>query len=260
MSVDHDLANLIFGPLLAFVRISSLVMVLPFMGAGSVPAIARIGLAAAVAAIVVPLIGAPMPTIPGSVLLFALMILREILVGLTLGWLTTTILLSLPVAGQIVSYQMGLSSVLLPSSTIGPSSTLLSGAFNVALPPVVFATGLFFLPIAAILRSFHVIPLDAGFVDGRLPGAGLVLRFAVRAVAGEFSTAVQLAAPFLLVGLIWQAGLALMAKAAPNLQIFFAAAPMQLLGGMVLLGMLVMPMFTIWHDAMLHLLRAYASW
>lgn len=260
MSVDRDLADLIFGPMLAFVRISSLVMVLPFMGAGSVPATVRIGLAAAVAAIVVPLIDASMLNLPDSIVVFAFMVLREILVGLTLGWLTTTILLSLPIAGQIVSYQMGLSSVLLPSSTIGPTSTLLAGAFNVALPPLVFVTGLFLLPIAAIVRSFHVIPLAGGLAEGTLPKVGVVLRFAVRAVAGEFSTAIQLAAPFLLVGLIWQAGLALMAKAAPNLQIFFAAAPMQLLGGMVLLSMLVVPMFAVWHEAMLHLLGAYASW
>lgn len=256
----HGLADLVFGPLLAFARIGCLVMVLPFLGAGSVPAMARIGLAVALTAIIVPMAGSAMPPAPASVVVFALMLLKEVAIGLTLGWLTATLLLSLPVAGQIISYQMGLSSVLLPNVETGPSSTLLSTVLNVAMPPLVLRSGLFMIPIVAILHSFQLLPVVGDPASWRLLGAGMALRLAIRAVSGEFAVALQLAAPFLVIGLIWQAALALMAKAAPALQIFFAAAPLQLLGGMVLLAGFVLPAIGIWREAMNQLLRGVAGW
>lgn len=256
----HELANLIFGPSLAFLRISSLVMVLPFMGMGVVPSMVRIGFAAALSAIVVPLIGAPMPPVPGSIVVLAFMILREVLIGLVLGWLTAAILMSLPVAGQIISYQMGLSSVLLPNSEVGANSTLLANAFSIILPALIFVSGIYLLPVMAIVRSFRTIPLSGALISGNLPTAGLALSLASQVVTGEFLTAVHLVAPFLFIGLIWQAGLGLMAKASPNLQIFFVAAPVQLLGGMALLAVLATPMIVTWQDAVVQLIRAYALW
>lgn len=258
--IDHHLANMMFGPLLVFIRVGSLVMVLPFFATADVPPMVRIGLSVAITSIIAPGIGNSMPSLPSSVTVFALMIGLEIVIGLVLGWLTATILLSLPVAGQIISYQMGLSSVLLPNADIGPNSTLLATALNVALPALALGSGLFMIPVIAIMHSFQLIPLDSGTASLRLLKPGLLLHLAVRAIGGEFTVAVQLAAPFLLIGLVWQAGLALMAKASPQLQIFFAAAPLQLLGGMVLLAACVVPTITIWRETSSHLLLAYASW
>ncbi|OYW09455.1 MAG: type III secretion protein, partial [Acidiphilium sp. 37-67-22] len=102
--------------------------------------------------------------------------------------------------------------------------------------------------------------LPAGIGDAHLPSAGVLLEFAVKAVSAEFVTALHLAAPFLFIGLVWQAGLGLMSKAAPNIQIFFIAAPLQLLGGTALLAFLASPMISVWHDATLPMLQAYASW
>ncbi|WP_201729387.1 flagellar biosynthetic protein FliR [Acidocella sp. C78] len=256
----HDLANLVYGPLLVLVRISSLVMAVPFTGNGTAPAQLRIGLSVALTAIVVPLIGGAMPGVPASILVFALEILREIVIGLSLGWLTGAILLSLPVAGQIISYQIGLSSVLLPNSTIGPNSTVIANAMGLLLPALVFASGIFLLPVLAIVRSFRTLPLPAGLGGANLPAAGVLLDLAVKAVSAEFVAALHLAAPFLFIGLVWQAGLGLMSKAAPNIQVFFIAAPLQLLGGTALLAFLASPMISVWHDATLPLLRAYAGW
>ncbi|OYW09223.1 MAG: type III secretion protein, partial [Acidiphilium sp. 37-67-22] len=185
----HDLADLIYGPLLALMRISSLVMAVPFMGTGFAPAQLRIGLSVALTAIIVPLIGGAMPHLPASILVFAVEILREVVIGLSLGWLTGVILLSLPVAGQIISYQIGLSSVLLPNSTIGPNSTLVANAMGLLLPALVFASGIFLLPVLAIVRSFRTLPLPAGIGDAHLPSAGVLLEFAVKAVSAEFVTA-----------------------------------------------------------------------
>jgi len=60
---------------------------------------------------------------------------------------------------------------------------------------------------------------------------------------------VQLAAPFLVAGVVWQAALGLLARLAPQLQAYAAATPGQILGGLALLGLLASRMLAAWADA-----------
>ena len=58
----------------------------------------------------------------------------------------------------------------------------------------------------------------------------------------------RLAAPFLLAGLLWQAALGVLARLAPQLQIYSAATPGQILGGLALLGLLGSRILEAWLD------------
>ncbi len=56
----------------------------------------------------------------------------------------------------------------------------------------------------------------------------------------------QLAAPFVLAGIVWQVALGLLARLVPNLQIFFAAMPGQIVGGIMLLGLMTTALLATW--------------
>ena len=62
----------------------------------------------------------------------------------------------------------------------------------------------------------------------------------VRHVAATFKLGVQLAAPFLVVSLVYNLALGLMTRLAPQIPIFFVALPFQLVISIVLL-MIVVP-------------------
>jgi flagellar biosynthetic protein FliR len=68
----------------------------------------------------------------------------------------------------------------------------------------------------------------------------------VRAVGGHFTLALRLASPFLLTGLVWQVGLGLMSRLVPQMQIYFAALPGQVLGGLALLAVLAGGVAEVW--------------
>jgi flagellar biosynthetic protein FliR len=72
------------------------------------------------------------------------------------------------------------------------------------------------------------------------------MELVVRGVGAHFALALRLASPFLLVALIWQMGLGLMSRLVPQLQIYFAALPGQVLGGLLLLGVLAGPLALAW--------------
>ena len=243
---DASLADMTFGALLVFIRVGGAVMLLPGFADAAVPPTIRIGLALAVTIIIAPLVAGTLPHIPAAPIILATILAKEAVIGLTLGWLTRTIVVALPVAGQIISYQIGLASVLLPSTEMGASSTLISTGLSIGVPALMLSTGLFAAPLLGLFNSFHWLP--PGLAIGAVHDLdyGGIVRGIVACVADEFVLAMQLAAPFLVVGLIWQVGIGFMAKAAPQLQVFFVAAPLQILGGLILLGAALIPMIAVW--------------
>lgn len=226
----HALAPLAIGFLLALARIGGAVMLLPGIGEAAVPQMLRAGFAAALSILLLPVL--PMPALPNPtpVLLIALLA-HELAIGIWLGIMARLFVLALPMAGQVISYQMGLSSVITPNQELG-ESTLLSTVFGLFATTLILVTGLYALPLEALTASYRILPVGLG-----LP-AGDVLQVAERLTAQSFALAIQLAAPFLLAGLFWQAGLAVISKLVPQLQIFLVAMPGQTLGGLLLLALL----------------------
>jgi flagellar biosynthetic protein FliR len=112
--------------------------------------------------------------------------------------------------------------------------------FGRLAPVLILSTGLYVLPLNALAGSYDALP------PGRLPPGADVTEIVVRAVSAHFALALQLAAPFLLLGTIWQAGLGLLSRLVPNIQILFVSLPGQVLGGLLILAMLVSPMCARW--------------
>jgi flagellar biosynthetic protein FliR len=171
------------------------------------------------------------------------MLAVELLAGLGLGWLARLVVLALPMAGQIASYMLGLANVLQPDPVLGGQATALERLFATAATVLVFASGLYALPLMALAGSYRVIAPGTPALAG--DGAEAV----ISAIAESFSLAMQLAAPFVLAGTLWQVALGLLARLVPRLQVYFVAMPGQLLGGFVLLGLLATMLLGTWQAA-----------
>jgi flagellar biosynthetic protein FliR len=99
------------------------------------------------------------------------------------------------------------------------------------------------LPLAALAGSYGLIP--AGTM---LPAADTAAT-AARAVATAFTLAVRLASPFLLVSIVWHVATGLLARLVPRMQVYFVVMPAQILGGIVLLGVLATALLSAWEGA-----------
>jgi flagellar biosynthetic protein FliR len=71
---------------------------------------------------------------------------------------------------------------------------------------------------------------------------------ALAGVGAAFAIALQLAGPFLLAGTVWQFALGLLSRLVPQLQVYFAAMPGQIAGGLLLLAMLSGAMVAVWQE------------
>ncbi len=228
-----------FAFMLVLCRVGAAVMLLPGLGEAEPPPMLRVGLSLALVALVLPGVGLVAP--PG-VWPMAMMAGAELLCGLVLGWLARCIALALPMAGQTISLMLGLTSVVLPDPVLGQSSVVMR-LFALAAPVLVLGTGLWAMPVAALSGSYTLVPV------GHLMPVADGVDAAVGAVATAFGLALRLAAPFLIASVVWQAALGLLSRLLPQLQIYFAALPGQVVGGLALLAVLATSLAEIWVEA-----------
>jgi flagellar biosynthetic protein FliR len=67
----------------------------------------------------------------------------------------------------------------------------------------------------------------------------------LQAVSKGFSIAVQMSAPFIVFGLLFNLGLGVLARLMPQFQVFFLGAPASILIGMAILAAIVSVMMTV---------------
>lgn len=242
-ALSQEVLALSFAFMMVLCRCGAAVMLLPGLGEDGPPALVRVGVAVALALLLVPVVAPHLPAAPQGFVRLLALLCGELLAGGFLGWLARLVSLALPAAGQLISLSTGLSSVLQPDANFGAQTSGLGRLFGLAGPVLILMSGLYALPLSALAGSYAALPA------GALPPGGDMTEMVVRAVAAHFSLALRLAAPFMLAGMVWQIGLGLLARLVPQLQVYFAALPGQVLGGLFLLAALSAGVLNVWMRA-----------
>lgn len=232
-----------FAFVLLTARIGAAMALLPGLGETEPPMMVRVGLTLGVTVLLLPGIAPAMPKVPEAGTQAALMVMAEIITGLWFGWLARLLVLSLPIAGQFISYMLGIANVLQPDPELGSQATPLERMFDLGAAVMVLASGLYALPLMALAGSYQLIPA------GTLLPAADTAQTAARAAGLAFSLAVRLASPFLLVSIVWHVGTGLLARLVPRMQVYFVVMPGQILGGLFLLGVVASTLLAAWDNA-----------
>ena len=227
---------------LVFARIAAAMALLPGLGEAAAPAVVRIGLAFGLTILLIPDLQPLMPTVPDAGLAMGLMVAGEVVTGLWFGWVARMIALALPIGAQFIGYLMGLSSVLQPDPELGAQSGVLGKLFQMATPVLLLLSGLYRLPLVALVGLFELIP------PGHMLPAADSMQLAVNAVGKTFSLALQLASPFVVLGTVWQLALGQIARVASRMQIYFVSMPGQIMSGLAVLMMTISAIILAWED------------
>lgn len=236
----HDLPALGFGFMVVMARVGTTLLTGPGLGENEIPATVRIALAAVLAALVYPSLRTGLPAAPATVDGLLALIGLEIVVGACIGFMARVLVMAMAMAGSIVSLMVGLSSVLQIDPSLGVQVPALQRMLALAALVLLFGSGLYVLPIQAIIGSYEVIPPGGGFDAGG--GAERV----TGAISDSFRLALQLAAPFMITAMVWNAALGFVSRVIPNIHVHVVAAPAQILSGLLLLGLAIAAMFGQW--------------
>jgi flagellar biosynthetic protein FliR len=219
--------------LLMFARIGTMLMLLPALGELVVPARIRLVAALALTFVLFPLHRAAYAVDLGSFEAVLLLLGKELLIGAVLGMTARLAISALQLTGSIVAQQLGLGFVTAIDPTQGQQGALVGNFLTMLGVTLLFATDLHHVLIAALHQSY------AAFRPGELPFTGDIAALMVRTVAGAFRVGVQLAAPFLIFGLVFNISLGLLSRLMPQMQVFFVGLPLSILIGLVILLLVV---------------------
>jgi len=221
--LENILTSQLFAFLLVFCRTGSAIMLLPGFGEAYVPARAKVLLAALFSIVLAPAIP-NLPPLPSSIMGLFSLIFAEILIGLFLGGLSRMLIGAIHMAGMIIAYQSSLASALTQDLTHSQAQgTSLGNFLGVSALLLLFAMDLHHLMLRGLAESYSL------FTVGQFPIVADFANHATQTMSASFRMAMQLAAPHLVIGLIFYLGMGIISRLMPNIQIFGLIAAPQLL-------------------------------
>ena len=181
----------------------------------------------------------------------------ESLVGFALGLGAALLVGAGSVAGDLMGVQIGLSGASILDPINNTSENVLGVFGNLFAITLLLAVDAHLVMIDAVSRSVHMLPIGSG-----LHAEGL--RALVRAGSVLFALGLQFAAPVVAAVLVANTALAILSRAAPQLNILSVAFPVQIGIGLVGLGASVPFIGAFYHgwsgvynDTLDHVLSAF---
>lgn len=222
--------------MLLFARIGTMLMLMPALGEGSIPPNIRLAVALLLTLVFYP-VAAPLYSVDATMPLprIGVLLASEFAIGFFVGLGARLITYVLSIAGMIIANQSGLAFAMATDPTMDGQQGAVIGSFLSLLGiTLIFAFDLHYLVIAAMNDSFRLFPPGSGIPVGDMAELATML------TAELFSIAIRIAAPFIVVGLVFYFGLGLLNKLMPQMQIFFIAMPLNIaIGGLMLFALLV---------------------
>jgi len=212
----------VFGFLLVFARIGSALMVLPGIGEPYVFQRVRLALGLAITLAVYALVRGELPALPDQPFRLGQLLLAEIVVGLMIGGAARFMVSALHVAGVIVAFQSGLSYAQTVDPSQGTQGGLVAALFSLLGIVLIFAADLHIPLLAGLADSYRLFPA------GNMPPFESLAGLATRLMAASFAAGLGIAAPFVLFGLVFYAGLGLLQRLIPQVQLVMVAMPLQI--------------------------------
>ena len=208
--------------LLTLMRVSLLVFLLPFYGGENIPPLVKGAFCIVLSLALWPNLSFDGSYLPGHPMGIAVLLLGELLVGLMLGLYVHFIFAGIQTGGQLMGFQMGFSMMQVADPLSGQQISGISHLlYMVALIVFLSLDGHLFL-LQALTSSFSIMPPGGFFARPVLISEIITLS------AQMFIVAVKVAGPILAALFLIELALALMARAAPQMNLLIIGMPIKI--------------------------------
>ncbi len=231
-----DLFNLdpqnILSFFLTFFRISIVLFLLPFFGGQGLPRTVKAALCLILTLGLWPSLSFDPSLFPGHPLGILLMILGELLLGLSIGLIVNFLFAAVQTGGQLIGFQMGFAIVNVVDPITGVSEAV-TAHFMYMISLLIFLSlnGHLYL-LSGMAQSFEIVP-PGGFLV-----TPVLMDKMISFSAMIFLLAVKIAAPVTATVILVDIALALVARATPQMNVLFVGMPVRIIVGFVFLAML----------------------
>ncbi|MGA7570825.1 MAG: flagellar biosynthetic protein FliR [Candidatus Aquilonibacter sp.] len=213
--------------LLIFLRVTSMLVLFPVFSSAQIPHQVRLGLGALIAFIIFRVI--PPPHLTGGAFELIVGASAQVLLGVIVGFVASLVFTGIQFAGELIDLQVGfaIANVLNPQTQ---QNITIIGEFQLALATLIFlTTNSHYFFIEGIAGSFNLVPLPYINLDPSVAG-NLALFF-----AQSFLIVFKISAPVVVALFLTNVALALMARVAPQMNVFVIGLPIQVAVGFTMM-------------------------
>ena len=239
------------------IRISGLMLVEPLLSNRGIPIRVRAAIALMLTFTVAPLLPVPSQVdiiSPQGLMMAA----QQLMIGITLGFVIRIVLAGIEMAGHIAGLTMGLGFGSFFDPQSGAQSPVLAQFLGIIAILIFVAINGHLLMVSALFESFHVLPISTN------PLAAKGFLALVEAAGQMFVIGMTLSLPVVTAVLIANVALGILARAAPQLNLFAIGFPIMITAGFVVLMLslpyIVQPIARLLEEGVLQGLRLIGLW
>ncbi len=212
--------NHLFTFLIILFRIGGFFLTAPILSENAVPA----QLKAIISVILSFIIMTNVPVIDfNGEFTIIIIAIKELLLGLLVGWLVKLVFSSFEMAGQIVGQQGGFAIANIFDPVLASQINVMSKFLNILVFLVFLSIDGHLIVLKVVFDSFKAIPLDFNVK------ILMQFEFAMSVFVNIFTIAIKISAPIIVAVIVVYAALGIMAKIAPQMNLFMMSFPITLI-------------------------------
>jgi flagellar biosynthetic protein FliR len=214
---------------LVFVRVGAMLFSAPLINGRAVPAMLKIGLAILLTILLVPVNQGHFADVPFQWLPLSLLVIKEIGVGVAVGFGANLVFNAMQVAGQFMGLQIGFTLANVIDPLFSQSVSLIDQLYTILTGLVFLAIDGHHMLILAIQQTLDIVPVGAFQVTGPFSDQLVAM------TGGVLVAAMRLALPITAALLLADIALGLMARTVPQMNIFVVGLPVKIFIGFIVI-------------------------
>lgn len=215
---------------LIFLRVSAIVMTVPFFGSKNVPFLFKAGLAVSISILLFQVVKPSYSPFQPGMVPFVIGAVGEVMIGIIIGLAVNLVFAGIKLAGQLAGFQMSFAIANVVDPVTGQQISVIGETYHFFAMVVFLTINGHHALISSIAESFRFVPIFGVNISGALADRFLAL------AGNMFVIAVKVGAPVIVALLLTTVALGLVARTVPQMNVFFVAMPLKILAGLLFLG------------------------
>ncbi|EOS21806.1 flagellar biosynthetic protein FliR [Lachnospiraceae bacterium 3-1] len=216
--------------LMILVRVASFVFIAPFFGITNTPGRVKIGLSAFLALILYQVIVPKEVLEYSGVIEFTIIVLREGITGLLIGFAANICNSIIVFSGKVIDMEIGLAMANLYDPTTNSQSGLTGTMYNYYIMLLLVITDMHHYILRALVDTFQIIPINGAVFDWEHLMGSMTMYITDLMVIGF-----RIVLPIFATSMILNCILGIMAKVAPQMNMFAVGMQLKILIGFSIL-------------------------
>jgi len=217
--------------MLVLLRVSIFLFMFPIFSSNVFPATLKMGFAMVLSLLFYSVVPVDLTRFPLDAISTGLLILAEVMVGLTLGLCLRIFFGSVQLAGQVIGFQMGFAMINVVDPQSGANVSIMDQLGYWVCVVVFLILNGHHIIISALINSFELVPVGVFMMQK------ILLVKILDLAGGLFLVAIKIGAPVIAALFFVSVGFGLVSKFAPQMNVMIVAFPLKIVVGLFLFGL-----------------------